>query len=220
MIKDWLKIVIKVIQADSIRDKHLWPQIQQIGQLKVLLTDPPYALGSSWKKKWHGNNGKSTLRDGVIPEWDNILIDQATINGLIEWADIAIIWGGNYYNLPPTPVWFIWDKLQSNRGSDAEMAWTNAPLKGVKVFRMSRIDAYFNKRMFEKQHVAEKPVQLMVWCLEQLKLDRAFVFDPFMGCGGSIVAAKTMGYDAVGIDLNPKYVEETQRRIATIHKET
>jgi DNA modification methylase len=95
------------------------------------------------------------------------------------------------------------------------MAWTNAPIKGVKVFRMSRIDAYFNKRMFPKKHVAEKPVQLMRWCLDQLKVKPAetLVFDPFVGCGASMVAAQDMGYQAVGVDINPNWIDETKSRL-------
>lgn len=204
--------MIHLVHADS-HDLSLWPKTDKT---TILLTDPPYGIKTSWKKAWHGNNGKSTLRDGTIPEWDHCTVDQGLIDALVKWADIAIIWGGNFYRLGPTPVWFVWDKLQSNRGSDAELAWTNAPIKGVKVFRMSRIDAYFNKRRFPKKHLAEKPVQLMAWCLEQLQTTDALVFDPFVGCGASIIAASEQGFDSVGIDINNENILECHRRVETL----
>lgn len=203
------------IQCADSHDKALWPSPKD-GQVKILLTDPPYALGSAWKKGWHGNNGNSTLRTGVVPDWDKQLIDKQLIEDLVAWADIAIIFGGNFYELPPSPCWFIWDKLQSNRGSDAEMAWTNAPVKGVKVFRMSRIDAYFNKRRFVKTHVAEKPVQLFRWCLDNLSVENALVLDPFMGSGNSAVASVEAEHDYVGIDINPVNTDEATRRLVSL----
>jgi site-specific DNA-methyltransferase (adenine-specific) len=201
--------MIDVIEGNA-SSVSLWPKTRKT---KILLTDPPYGINMSWKKQWHGNNGKSTLRNGAVPTWDKNLIDLNLLNNLIAWSDIAIIWGGNNYCLPQMPFWMIWDKLQSNRGSDAEMAWTNAPLKGHKVFRMSRIDAYFNKRIFPKKHICEKPIQLMVWCLEQLKLKDAFVFDPFVGSGSSMVAAFQKGFDGLGIDIDKTWVAETKERI-------
>jgi hypothetical protein len=200
--------------ADS-HDKSFWP-FPQKGQVKILLTDPPYALGPAWKRGWHGNNGNSTLRMGLVPDWDKQLIDKQLIEDLIAWSDVAIIFGGNFYDLPPSPCWFIWDKLQSNRGSDAEMAWTNANIKGIKVFRMSRIDAYFNKRRFIKTHLAEKPVQLFSWCLSNLGIKEALVFDPFMGSGNSAVAAVEGQYDFVGIDINKINVDEAAQRLASL----
>jgi DNA modification methylase len=208
-------ILIKLLHGDA----HDWEQWPVTSKLKVLLTDPPYVLNQAWRKKWHGNNGKSTLRDGIIPAWET-QIDHQLIADLVAWADVAIIWGGNFYTLPPSPVWFVWDKLQSNRGSDAELAWTNAQIKGVKVFRMSRIDAYFNKRVFPKKHLAEKPIQLMDWCLQQLGLSsNALIFDPFMGSGSSMIAAQKLGMDGVGMDNDEQWIVETQHRLAALTTE-
>ena len=203
------------LRVGDSHDQTLWPTGRH-GQTKVLLTDPPYGVDTAWRRGWHGTNGTSTLRDGVIPDWDRTTIDATLIDALVDWADIAVIFGGNFYSLAPAPCWFIWDKMQSNRGSDAEMAWTNAKVKGVKVFRMSRIDAYFNKRRFVKVHIAEKPVQLFEWCLSVLKVENALVFDPFMGTGNSGVAALESGHDYVGIDINLRYVAEAESRMRTV----
>jgi hypothetical protein len=188
-----------------------WPT----GKRKILLTDPPYGLGAAWKRSWHGNNGKSTLRSGAVPEWDYATAD---LSGLLKWADIAVICGGNFYPLPPSPCWFVWDKLQSNRGSDAELIWTNAPIKGVKVFRMSRIDAYFNKARWPKKHIAEKPVQLWEWIISMIVQPGDVVFDPFMGTGSSVVAALEAGADCSGCEINPAHFSEAQRRIEMVRR--
>lgn len=197
------KVNIRLVNGDY--SDLVWPT----GKIKILLTDPPYGIGLSWKRRWHGNNGRSTLRDGVVPKWDQSTVD---ITKLIAWADIAVVCGGNFYPLPPSSCWFIWDKKQDGRGSDAEMIWTNAVIKGVRLFRMSRIDAYFNKARWPKRHIAEKPIQLWAWILAQIKRPGALVFDPFMGTGSSAVASAEAGLDYVGCEINPAHFAEACRR--------
>lgn len=205
------RVLYHRVTCGQAEDRNLWPRSASV---KILLTDPPYGINQAWKKTYHGGNGVSTTRDGVIPQWDKQAVSYELLKALVDWADLAIVWGGNFYPMPPAPCWLVWDKLQSNRGSDAELAWTNTQIKGVKVFRMSRIDAYFNKRDFPKVHPAEKPVRLMFWCLSLLRVARdAIVFDPFCGCGASLIAAQRLGYEYSGIDQDKNWVIESQRRL-------
>lgn len=151
---------------------------------------------------------------GATPKWDQLPIS-AELLGAVKNAGVKkIIWGGNFYELPPSRCWFVWDKLQSNRGADFEMAWTNLDL-APKCFRMSRIDAYHNKAMFKKKHGAEKPVQLFQFCLQYVPNCES-VIDCFCGTGNSLVACRLAGIPAVGIDLSPVYCAEAIRRIKTI----
>jgi len=174
-----------------------------------ILTDPPYGLNKAWKRKWHGNNGETRLW-GEIPDWDKIPMSNDMLALLQSIKCRMVIWGGNFYPLPPSRCWFVWDKLQSNRGADCELAWTNLDLP-TKVFRMSRIDAYFNKAVFKKVHGAEKPVQLGEWCLN-FNLPIRRTIDPFMGTGNFLVAARRLKIPSIGIDISETYCEEAKRR--------
>lgn len=81
----------------------------------LVYLDPPYGLEKAWKRRWHGNNGNTRLW-GEIPLWDGEIIPMETLGLCISKGNGAIVWGGNYYALPPSRCWFVWDKLQSDRG--------------------------------------------------------------------------------------------------------
>lgn len=175
----------------------------------AIVTDPPYEIGKSWKKAFHGSNGKSPLW-GKEQQWDK---RSPIVPELLTMAKICVIWGGNFYPLPLSKCWFVWDKLQSNRGADCELAWVQADI-APKVFRMSRIDAYVNKAECKKTHPAQKPLPLMLWCLEQLKLSAGVtVCDPFMGSGTTGVAAIRKGMNFVGIERDPVHYSNAKKRI-------
>lgn len=57
-----------------------------------------------------------------------------------------------------------------------------------------------------------KPLELMRWCVEYSGAKS--VIDPFMGSGTTILAAKQLGVNALGIDIAPEYVEKARNRLA------
>jgi len=179
-----------------------------LAQADLTLSDPPYGLGKSWKRTWHGDNGKTRF-GGEIPEWDHVAT-QKCFDILLQTKH-SVVWGGNQFATPPCGNWLIWDKIQKSVRAECEMAWTTLKA-GHKIFRMSRIDAYWNKAEFKKEHPAEKPIQLMEWCLSWFK-DSKVVIDPFMGVGSSLVAAQRTGRRAIGIELNEKYCEIAASRL-------
>src|SRR3990167_5700902 len=85
----------------------------------AIVTDPPYSIGKAWNRSFHGRRGKSPLW-GEKPVWDEL---HSIVISLPAMSDKVVIWGGNFYPLPPTRCWMIWDKLQENRGADCELAW-------------------------------------------------------------------------------------------------
>jgi site-specific DNA-methyltransferase (adenine-specific) len=185
--------------------------VDQLPKTDLILADPPYGIGDSWKQKWNDKNSRGNSRLwGEVPKWDETTIDLDLLLKIISLGDKAIVWGGNFYDLPKAPCWFIWDKLQKFAGSDFEMAWTNLRMP-PRAFRMSRIDAYKNFRHFKKQHGAEKPVQLYEFCIKKAKAES--IIDPFMGTGNSLVAAKRQRIPAIGVDINPEYCKEAKRRL-------
>ncbi len=181
-------------------------------RFSLVLIDPPYGLNKTWKRQWFGNNGVARL-SGSIPEWDARPLSNELLQLVLSIGEHTILWGGNFYPLPPSRCWYVWDKLQPNRGAECELAWTNLD-KAPRVFRMSRIDAYCNKAIFKKVHPAEKPIQLMEFCIENLHLDS--LIDPCAGVGTSLIAAKKSRIKSVGIEARLDYCQESVRRLKTI----
>src|SRR5215472_9987110 len=91
----------------------------------AVVTDPPYGDSPSWSG---GTNYGWSDREGyreMQSSWDAEPIPIKFILQLCKF-DEAIIWGGNYYLLPPARGWLVWNKpRQGMTFGDAELAWTN-----------------------------------------------------------------------------------------------
>lgn len=180
--------------------------VPTLPRVDAVVTDPPYGLGDKWRggtKEWKlADNGR-----GVA--WDSQTSDYVVT--LVSMFERSIIWGGNYYNLPPSRGWFIWDKKCPGFSSgDAELAWSNLD-QPVRSFGLAR--NFLNPSLGEiKVHPTEKPIALMRWCIEQIPARS--ICDPFMGSGTTGVAAVSLGRKFIGIEIEPKYFDIACRRIA------
>ena len=171
-----------------------------LGRFDLLLTDPPYGIGIS---------SNPVRQKHIKLDWDESTPDPGIISLLIARADKAIIWGGNYFNLPAHQCFLAWDKMQPEDLSLAmlEQAWTN--LNGpAKMFRKC-VTSY------QKQHPTQKPVELITWCIVQAdkKQDVKTILDPFAGSGTTGRAAKDMGRKCVLIEREEKYCEIAANRM-------
>jgi DNA modification methylase len=173
----------------------------------LLLTDPPYGIfGNDSEGRHDAANGWAQYG---VPVWDKEPADRATIELCRMAAKRSIIWGGNYFHLPPSMGWLIWNKMQRNFSlADAEMAWTSER-KATRIFDYSRRAALQDG----KSHPTQKPLALMKWCLS-LFPDARTVLDPYCGSGTTLVAAKAMGLQATGIEIEERYCEIAAHRLS------
>ena len=170
--------------------------VPSLGKFDLLLTDPPYGLAEK-------SNGGSW---GNFGSWDNSPPPPWTLGMMMEKARRQIMWGGNYYQLPPSRGWLIWRKPLLPSCADAEMAWTNMDMN-TRVFDESR------NPDGKRDHPTQKPVSLMRWCLDQVP-DAKTVLDPWMGSGTTLVAARAKGLRAVGIEINEQYCKAAVARLS------
>src|SRR3990172_9399345 len=77
-----------------------------LGRFDLLLTDPPYGHG----KKWSGGTWAANPIYDAAFEWDAETIEIAHILSMVEQTAAAIVWGGNYYPMPPSRCWLAWEK--------------------------------------------------------------------------------------------------------------
>ena len=182
-----------------------------LGKVDAVITDPPYGTAALWKKP-RGPGGKWPLFDqGDIQQWDSLA---PIVESLPTIAETAVIWGGNYYPLPPVRGWLLWDKIVRQFSSGhAEMAWTTID-QPVRAFNY----AHGELASEGKHHPTQKPLPLMVWCLEQAGRPR-LTLDPFMGSGTTGVACAQMGLSFIGIEREPKYFDIACRRIEQAYKQ-
>ena len=150
----------------------------------AVVTDPPYgiyACGGSWGEK-------SEL------QWDKEAPD---ILHLLNLAQTVAIWGGNYFPLPPSRGWLSWfkpDRVPS--AADFELCWTSRDMNARQI--RHSIAATNAERV---GHPTQKPVRVMMWCMDQLGIPQnATVLDPFMGSGSTAVACHRTGRRFIGIE--------------------
>lgn len=178
-----------------------------LGEFDLLLTDPPYGIGAD--SNMARNKGKWGFRDHGQTDWDTSPPPVWFLQMVMTACQKQIIWGGNYFGLPKAQCWLVWNKMQRDFDfADAELAWTNLE-KAVRVMDYSR-----GALLAEgKVHPTQKPLNLMSWCLSHAP-EAKTVFDPWMGSGTTLVAAKLRGLRAIGIEANEEYCEAAVRRLA------
>ena len=197
-----------------------------LGRFDAVITDPPYGIGESSRrnatrgKPFGSRADKKNTRGTYVPpvdygvyEWDKSPAEAATIDACIAAASCAIIWGGNYFGLPASPKWLVWDKLNSGDFADCEIAWTD--LQGaVRIFRhMWNGMLRDSERTSPRVHPTQKPVALMLWCIEQAGNPQT-ILDPFMGSGTTGVACVQLGRKFTGIERERKYFDIACERIS------
>lgn len=140
--------------------------------------------------------------------WDKTTCDDVVLR-LPEIAPLTIIWGGNYYPLPPSRGWLAWCKPDSvaTMGS-IELAWTS---KDMPAKHLIYSIAATNKE--RNGHPTQKPLAVMKWCISFVPEART-ILDPFAGSGTTLVAAKDLGRNAIGIEINESYCEIAVKRLA------
>ena len=186
--------------------------LPHLPQVDLVLTDPPYGIGeAAGKNKSRGKLAVS--KDYGNDTWDDKPIQQSVINSLITQP--AVIFGGNYYAMPPSSCWLVWDKHITGDFADCELAWTNLP--GA----VRKIDYLWNgcmkKRPEQRFHPTQKPLDVMKWCISQadtkLKKQVQTILDPFAGSGTTLRAAKDMNRCCIGVEQSKEYCDVIVKRM-------
>ena len=175
--------------------------LSELGQFDLLLTDPPYGIGGRMQGGTWGAKSKYT----DFRRWD-VAPDRELLSALIGKVSAAVIWGGNYFQLPPSRCWLVWDKQNAvDTMSDCELAWTNmdAPTK--------RLSLPVGRHEFD--HPTQKPMKLFAWTLTRVPMAKT-ILDPYAGTGTTLRVAKDHSLQAVGIEINERYCEIAANRCA------
>ncbi len=166
---------------------------------QLAIADPPYGMQDAGAQSGGAMKGRRFLRK-ELNVWDKAP-DQEFFDELSRVSENQIIWGGNYFPLPPTRCVICWDKCQPwENFSQIELAWTSfnypAPL-----FK-------FDNRTNDKIHPTQKPVDLYAWILRKFAKAGDRIFDPMMGSQSSRIAAYKMGFDYVGCERDKEYFDK------------
>lgn len=168
----------------------------------LAIVDPPYGLkdvlvnGGTWAAKYKKGDA----------DWD-IAPPQEYFEELFRVSKNQIIWGGNYFNLPPSRCMIIWDKVAYMETlADFEYAWTSFD-KNAKIFKHVRNTSE------QRIHICQKPVALYRWILKRFAAAGDLILDTHVGSGSSIIACIEGGFNYYGCEIDKEYYEAAKKRI-------
>lgn len=191
----------------------------------LAIVDPPYGISAPKMKMGEGycngrtyRGGKGRLSTGsgklknralntMNSDWDAKPPDASYFEELRRVSKNQIIWGGNYFDLPPTRCVICWDKEQPwENFSQWEMAWTSFD-QPAGIFRRQN-----GIREPGKIHPTQKPVKLYHYLLNRFAKPGMRILDTHLGSGSSAIAAHYFGCDFVGIEIDKTYYDAALHR--------
>lgn len=194
----------------------------------LAVVDPPYGIGADNFKNGAGaskdggkvystavkmknrlNTGSGKLKNRLLNQsdcsWDSEPPPKEYFNELFRVSKNQIIWGGNYFDLPPTRGIIVWDKVQPwENFSQVELAWTSFD-RPAALFKMCNT-------MPGKIHPTQKPVALYEWIFKRYTERGMKILDTHLGSGSSRIAAYNAGLDFWGYEINKMYFDLQEER--------
>lgn len=178
--------------------------LAHIRHVDTVITDPPYGIG----ERMQGGTWGAAEKYADFRKWD-VAPSPATLLALRQTADVTIIWGGNYFTLPPSRCWLAWDKQNAVRTmADVELAWTNLDRPAKRFSCPVGVHSH--------GHPTEKPLSLMRWCVG---MTTGAILDPFMGSGTTGVACVQAGRSFIGVEIDPEYFRIACERIENAQRQ-
>ena len=162
----------------------------------------PSRTGGTWAAKY----GKKIIAWDVAP-------GKEYFDELFRVSRNQIIWGGNYFELPPTRCFIVWRKVnipaEGFSMAPIEYAWTsfsrNAEFYEVNSNRMTNEP--------ERFHPTQKPVKLYQWQLEKFAKPGMKILDTHAGSASSVIACARMGFECWAFEIDENYYRMAENRV-------
>lgn len=171
----------------------------------LAIVDPPYGIGIS----------KNPVRQmHKKKDWDNEIPSKQYFDELFRVSKNQIIWGGNYFDLPPSQGFYIWDKKQPENFSLAmcEYAWSSIQ-KPAKIWSLSVMKEQ------NKIHPTQKPIELYEWLIMRNAEKNCKILDTHLGSGSIAIAIdiinkrEKLNLQFIGCELDTDYYNKAIERI-------
>jgi DNA modification methylase len=203
----------------------------------LMVTDPPYGVDydPNWRNeanKWSGSNVK--LGAAALGKVRNDQFSDWTAAWQLYDGDVAYVWHAALMVAPVeasliaaelTPrSQIIWNKTRGVIGR-GNYHWQHEPCwyavrKGKKSnWQGSRQETTVwdiaKSQTSETGHGTQKPIECMKRPIENNSKGEDWVYDPFVGSGTTIIACEMTARKALGMDIDPAYVDVAVERWQT-----
>lgn len=171
---------------------------------ELAIVDPPYGIDRNGMEM-----GNSVFnKDKKV--WDKLIPNKEYFTELFRVSKNQIIWGGNYFELPVSRYFAIWDKGETMYGRDfaeCEYAWVRSG-KNLRIFK------YYSAKVEPKGkiHPTQKPIALYKWLLHNYAKPGDRILDTHGGSRSLAIACHQMGFDHVSCELDKDYHDASVKR--------
>ena len=181
-------------------------------EFDLAIVDPPYGLGKRTTDGGGTNSQIKFMDDIRRTNWDDKTPDKEYWEQLFRVSKNQIVWGGNYFDLPPTRTIICWDKVvMIPTMSQIEIAWTSfdSPARLVKI----------NNTDKNRFHPTQKPIELYEYLLKNYAEKGAKILDTHLGSGSIAIAVEKanrldkMEFTFTGIEIDNVYFEKAIERV-------
>jgi site-specific DNA-methyltransferase (adenine-specific) len=167
----------------------------------LAIVDPPYGIDRN------GMNMGNSVFNKDDKKWDNSIPTNEYFDELFRVSKNQIIWGGNYFPLPQSQYFAIWDKGETMYGRDfaeCEFAWVKSG--GTRIYKKS-------PNQPERIHPTQKPVALYKWLLDKYAKPTEKILDTHLGSGSIAIACHDYKFDLTACELDKEYFDKAMTRI-------
>jgi len=172
----------------------------------LAIVDPPYGIGMDG-----GNVGYKGFNNFEKKDWDKEIPNDEYFKELFRVSKNQVIFGGNYFGLPPSRCYLVWDKGEGfyNRTyAECELAWTSFDANTCKI----KYDPLAKGDYKGKIHPCQKPVTVYDWILQKYAKPNNLILDTHLGSGSSRIAANKGGFNFIGFEMDKEYYEKQEKR--------
>ena len=194
----------------------------------LAIVDPPYGIGfSDYERGSSGKKVKERYTKNGKKDWDNGIPTQNYFDELKRISKEQIIWGGNYFNLPPTQCFIFWYKQNPVPNfADGELAWTSfkKPAMCIDYRYYGNLQGKGSKTE-NPIHPTQKPIDLYATLLKTFCKQGDKILDTHLGSGSIALAIDkankldNMNLEFVGIELDKEYFDASIKRFNFSHKQ-
>ena len=180
----------------------------------LAIVDPPYGIGMDG-----GNVGYKGFNNFEKKDWDKEIPNAEYFSELFRVSKNQVIFGGNYFGLPPTRCYLVWDKGEGfyNRTyAECELAWTSFDANTCKI----KYDPLAKGDYKGKIHPCQKPVTVYDWILQKYAKPNDLILDTHLGSGSSRIAAYKGGFNFVGFEIDEEYFNAANKRFDNFKSQT
>ena len=167
----------------------------------LAIVDPPYGIDRN------GMNMGNSIFNKDDKKWDKNTPTKEYFEELFRVSKNQIIWGANYFELPTSQYFAIWDKGETMYGRDfAECEFAYVRSGGTRIYKKS-------PNQIDRIHPTQKPVALYKWLLDKYAKPNDKILDTHLGSGSIAIACHDYDFELTACELDKEYFDKAIERI-------